>query len=215
MEVILIIVFGLVFLVLFMRFLDYLSNLSNKSNTQGQIKTEITSTQDVKETSVSVQKPTIRSVPAHVERARTGELLERLNDDQIRAIRQEVHHVHHHHVHVTHEVRHKNSSEENKDHTAAVWERLGYQVKAGETYSYKFYGREIFKPHQVEKAGQYRNRIAKSGLSENQLKVKTLGLALVEKTGSKRAAKDILVEDYGFSENTAKYAVGYSGYDDY
>ena len=221
MEVILIIVFGLVILGLFIRFLDYLDNLDNKSNTQGQIRTEITSTQDAKETSVSVQKPTIRSVPAHVERARTGELLERLNDDQIRAIRQivknyyEVHHVHHHHVHVTHEVRHKNSSEEDKDHTAAVWERLGYQVKAGETYSYKFYGREIFKPHQVERAGQYRNRIAKSGLSENQLKVKTLGLALVEKTGSKRAAKDILVEDYGFNENTAKYAVGYRGYDDY
>lgn len=160
----------------------------------------------------NIQNPSSKTPTTQI---KTGELLERLNDDQIRAIRQEVHHVHHHHVHVTHEVRHKNSSEEDKDHTAAVWERLGYQVKAGETYSYKFYGREIFKPHQVERAGQYRNRIAKSGLSENQLKVKTLGLALVEKTGSKRAAKDILVEDYGFSENTAKYAVGYRGYDDY
>lgn len=165
-----------------------------------------------KESLKNIQNPSSKTLTTQV---KTGELLERLNDDQIRAIRQEVHHVHHHHVHVTHEVRHKNSSEENKDHTAAVWERLGYQVKAGETYSYKFYGREIFKPHQVERAGQYRNRIAKSGLSENQLKVKTLGLALVEKTGSKRAAKDILVEDYGFSENTAKYAVGYRGYDDY
>lgn len=160
----------------------------------------------------NIQNPSSKTPTTQI---KTGELLERLNDDQIRAIRQEVHHVHHHHVHVTHEVRYKNSSEEDKDHTAAVWERLGYQVKAGETYSYKFYGREIFKPHQVERAGQYRNRIAKSGLSENQLKVKTLGLALVEKTGSKRAAKDILVEDYGFSENTAKYAVGYRGYDDY
>lgn len=160
----------------------------------------------------NIQNPSSKTPTTQI---KTGELLERLNDDQIRAIRQEVHHVHHHHVHVTHEVQHKNSSEEDKDHTAAVWERLGYQVKTGETYSYKFYGREIFKPHQVERAGQYRNRIAKSGLSENQLKVKTLGLALVEKTGSKRAAKDILVEDYGFSENTAKYAVGYRGYDNY
>ncbi len=131
-----------------------------------------------KESLKNIQNPSSKTLTTQV---KTGELLERLNDDQIRAIRQEVHHVHHHHVHVTHEVRHKNSSEENKDHTAAVWERLGYQVKAGETYSYKFYGREIFKPHQVERAGQYRNRIAKSGLSENQLKVKTLGLALVEK----------------------------------
>jgi hypothetical protein len=45
-----------------------------------------------------------------------------------------------------------------------------------------------------------------------QKRVKALGESLVKKTGYKRVAKDILVRDYGFSENTAKYAVGYSGY---
>lgn len=148
--------------------------------------------------------------------AKTGELLDRENEREIREMpRQEVHHVHH--VHVRHEWASENSNkeDEDKDHTSAVWERLGYQVKAGETYSYKFYGREIFKSHQVVKAGCYRKRIASTSLSEKQIKVKTLGLALVEKTGSKRKAKDILVDEYGFSENTAKYAAGYRGYDDY
>lgn len=52
-------------------------------------------------------------------------------------------------------------------------------------------------------------------LSDKQRSVKALGSSLVSKTGYKRKAKDILVEQYGFSENTAKYAVGYRGYDDY
>ncbi len=52
-------------------------------------------------------------------------------------------------------------------------------------------------------------------LSDRQRSVKALGEKLVEQTGYKRTAKDILVEQYGFSQDTAKYAVGYSGYYDY
>lgn len=144
---------------------------------------------------------------------KTGVLVNDLIEEK-QAPRQEVHHFHH--VRVTHDWAEDNrSSEANKDHTEKVWNKLGYEVKPGETYDYKFYGREMFKPYQVQKIGSYRNRIASPGLSENQLKVKTIGLALVEKTGSKRAAKDILVEKYDFDEETAKYAAGYNGYRDY
>ncbi|MCD8477902.1 MAG: hypothetical protein LRY68_08420 [Sulfurospirillum sp.] len=45
--------------------------------------------------------------------------------------------------------------------------------------------------------------------------MKTLGNALVEKCGSKREAKDILVEKYGFDEDTARYAAGYKGYNNW
>lgn len=154
-----------------------------------------------------------RAMEANKKNIKTGVLV---NDpiEEKQSPRQEVHHYHH--VRVTHDWAEDNrSSEANKDHTEKVWNKLGYEVKPGETYDYKFYGREIFKPHQVQKIGNYRNRIASPGLSENQLKVKTIGLALVEKTGSKRAAKDILVEKYGFDEQTAKYATGYDGYRDY
>lgn len=154
-----------------------------------------------------------RAMQAKKKNTKTGVLV---NDpiEKKQASRQEVHHYHH--LRVTHDCAEDNrSSEASKDHSEKVWNKLGYEVKPGETYDYKFYGREIFKPHQVQKIGCYRNRIASPGLSENQLKVKTIGLALVEKTGSKRAAKDILVEKYDFDEQTAKYAAGYNGYRDY
>ena len=51
--------------------------------------------------------------------------------------------------------------------------------------------------------------------TKNQNKVKALGCSLAKKTGSKKMAKDILVKQYGFDENTAKYAAGYKGYVDY
>lgn len=154
-----------------------------------------------------------RAMKASKKNTKTGVLV---NDpiEEKQAPRQEVHHYHH--VRVTHDWAEDNrSSEANKDHTEKVWNKLGYEVIPGETYDYKFYGKEIFKPHQVQKIGSYRSRIASPGLSENQLKVKTIGLALVEKTGSKRAAKDVLVDKYGFDEETAKYAAGYNGYRDY
>ena len=40
----------------------------------------------------NIQNPSSKTPTTQI---KTGELLERLNDDQIRAIRQEVHHVHH------------------------------------------------------------------------------------------------------------------------
>lgn len=52
-------------------------------------------------------------------------------------------------------------------------------------------------------------------LTPNQRKVKILGAALVERTGSKYIAKEILVNQYDFKENTAKYATGYQGFYDW
>lgn len=110
------------------------------------------------------------------------------------------------------------------DHTAEVWERMGYQVKYGEQPSYKYYGKEIYTPNQVEKCNfpvkqrsldYYKQKVYRSYLSEKQIEIKALGLMLVEQTSSKRQAKDILVNEYGFRENTAKYAVGYDGYRDW
>ena len=144
---------------------------------------------------------------------KTGVLVDKVLEEK-QAQRQEIHQFHH--VRITHDWPENNRySEANKDHTEKVWNKLGYEIIPGETYDYKFYGREIFKPHQVQKIGSYRTRIARLGLTENQLKVKTIGLALVEKTGSKRAAKNILVDKYGFDEDTAKYAAGYNGYRDF
>ncbi|WP_044414187.1 hypothetical protein [Thiomicrospira microaerophila] len=99
--------------------------------------------------------------------------------------------------------------EAHKDHTEAVWNRMGFRVKSGECYAYRYYGREIYSPDQVVSMNDY------SGLSHNQKKVKKIGSALVARTGSKAHAKSILVEQYGFSESTAKYATGYRGYYNY
>lgn len=108
------------------------------------------------------------------------------------------------------------STDENKGHSAKVWKRMGYKVRYGETYSYKFYGNEIFTPDQVERIGSYNEPLRlENGLSKNQKQAKQLGYSLVNKCGSKRKAKDILVEKYGFDENTAKYATGYRGYENW
>ena len=50
------------------------------------------------------------------------------------------------------------SSKELSDHTAKKWKELGYSVKYGERYSYKFYGKEIFTPEQVEKSSSNRKK---------------------------------------------------------
>ena len=93
-------------------------------------------------------------------------------------------------------------------HTSKVWKRLGYEVSYGENYAYKYYGNEIYTEGQVRKVSN-----AYGGqLSSNQKKVKTLGTALVKKSGSKQKAKNILVDHYGFDEDTAKYGAGFRGY---
>lgn len=95
----------------------------------------------------------------------------------------------------------------NDGHTDEEWQRVGLKVK-GKNYSYskKYYS---FKETEPKCYAEF------SGLSPNQRKVKILGGALVSKTGSKRKAKDILVNYYNFEEHTAKYATGYSGYHDW
>lgn len=86
------------------------------------------------------------------------------------------------------------SEDENKDHSEKVWNRLGYQVKPGETYSYKFYGNKIYTPDQVEKIGShYQIKYSETGLTKK----------LLNDTGSKSHAKNILVQNYGLSESKA------------
>lgn len=43
---------------------------------------------------------------------------------------------------------------------------------------------------------------------------KILGDALVKNMQSKRRARDMLISQYAFKNNTAEYAVGYEGYND-
>lgn len=118
------------------------------------------------------------------------------------------------HIHNTTQT---SSDKECKDHTEKIWKELGYCIKSGETCSYKLYGREVFTPEQVVKKGvhAYYPELPGTGRTKNQKKVKALGFSLVKKYGSKRKAKIILIEEYDFDEDTAKYATGYQGYDDY
>lgn len=112
-----------------------------------------------------------------------------------------------------------NSYNELSDHSEKVWKRLGYKIKYGESYAYRMYGKAIYKPHQVERIGTSSQKLlsidSEYGLTKNQAKVKRLGYSLVNKCGSKKIAKDILIEKYDFDEDTAKYAVGYLGYNDW
>lgn len=94
------------------------------------------------------------------------------------------------------------SSEESKGHTEKVWKRLGYSIKYGESYAYKFYGNEIFKPNQVERLSTNRVKYSENGLAQK----------LLSDTKSKKMSKDILVKEYGYSETNAKNLVGYKGY---
>jgi len=57
----------------------------------------------------------------------------------------------HYHVHNTVKVYTDKSSLDNlSDHTKKIWNQMGYDIKYGETYTYKMYGKEIFTPEQVE-----------------------------------------------------------------
>jgi len=59
------------------------------------------------------------------------------------------------------------------------------------------YGNEIYKPDQVEKIGSYQVHYSETGLAKK----------LLDNTGSKSHAKDILVDNYGLSESKAKRLV--------
>lgn len=115
--------------------------------------------EDIDKKAISKALKEISNKDIQTTNVKSGELLDRAKEYEVKEMpRPEVHHHHHHHVHVTYES--KKSNDKNKDHTEAVWKRLGYQIKSGETYSYKFYGREIFTPDQVERVGRYSNRIS-------------------------------------------------------
>ena len=94
------------------------------------------------------------------------------------------------------------SEEESKGHTEKVWKRLGCRVKYGESYTYKFYGNKIYNSDQVEKLSTNRVKYSEDGLVQK----------LLSDTKSKKMAKNILVENYGYSEINAKSLVGYIGY---
>jgi len=86
------------------------------------------------------------------------------------------------------------SKDTSTDHSEKVWNKLGYRIKRGESYSYKFYGNMIFTPDQVEKIGSYKVQYSETGLAKKLLK----------DTGSKSHAKDILVHNYGLSKSKAQ-----------
>ena len=97
-------------------------------------------------------------------------------------------------------------SEELDDHTEKIWNKLGYQIQYGETYAYKMYGKEIFTPEQVVQ------KVTKSTTNYVKYSEKGLVKKLLNNTGSKKITKDILVEEYGYSQSKAKKLVGYREY---
>ena len=95
-----------------------------------------------------------------------------------------------------------NNNQTNKGsggHTKKIWQKLGYKVKYGESYAYKFYGNEIYRPEQVE------------SISTNYVKYSERGLIeeLLRKTKSKYMTQKILVEQYGYPEVKAKKLLNY------
>jgi hypothetical protein len=92
-------------------------------------------------------------------------------------------------------------------HSEKAWGDIGFKVSTKyKTTAKKNY---IFKEVEASNSLRYLH------LTKNQKKVKILGDALVKNTKSKRRARDILINQYNFKNNTAKYAVGYEGYNDW
>lgn len=96
------------------------------------------------------------------------------------------------------------SAEENKDHSEKVWKKLGYRIKRGESYSYRFYGKEIYTPNQVEKIGSYEIKYSPEGLAKK----------LLEDTKSPKHTINILVKNYNMTEYDAKRLVIYKKFND-
>jgi hypothetical protein len=92
-------------------------------------------------------------------------------------------------------------------HSEKAWGDIGFKVSTKyKTTAKKNY---IFKEVEASNSLRYLH------LTKNQKKVKILGDALVKNTKSKRRARDILISQYNFKNNTAEYAVGYEGYNDW
>lgn len=47
--------------------------------------------------------------------------------------------------------RHLKEEKNKKDHTEAVWNRMGYSIRHGERYSYIMYGKKVYTHNQVTK----------------------------------------------------------------
>jgi hypothetical protein len=92
-------------------------------------------------------------------------------------------------------------------HSEKAWGDIGFKVSTKyKTTAKKNY---IFKEVEASNSLRYLH------LTKNQRKVKILGDALVKNTKSKRRSRDILISQYAFKNNTAEYAVGYEGYNDW
>jgi len=92
-------------------------------------------------------------------------------------------------------------------HSEKAWRNIGLKVST----KYKTTAKKNYTFKEVESS----NSLRYLHLTKNQRKVKILGDALVKNTKSKRRARDILISQYAFKNNTAEYAVGYEGYNDW
>ncbi|MBA6292838.1 hypothetical protein H4J58_13240 [Colwellia sp. MB3u-70] len=92
-------------------------------------------------------------------------------------------------------------------HSEKAWRNIGLKVST----KYKTTAKKNYTFKEVESS----NSLRYLHLTKNQRKVKILGDALVKNTKSKRRARDILISQYSFKNNTAEYAVGYEGYNDW
>jgi ABC-type transport system involved in cytochrome bd biosynthesis fused ATPase/permease subunit len=92
-------------------------------------------------------------------------------------------------------------------HSEKAWRSIGLKVST----KYKTTAKKNYTFKEVESS----NSLRYLHLTKNQRKVKILGDALVKNTKSKRRARDILISQYAFKNNTAEYAVGYEGYNDW
>jgi len=92
-------------------------------------------------------------------------------------------------------------------HSEKTWADIGLKVST----KYKTTAKRNYTFKEVDASYSVKYSL----LSKNQRKVKLLGDALVKNTKSKRRARDILISQYNFKNNTAEYAVGYEGYNDW
>ena len=94
-------------------------------------------------------------------------------------------------------------------HTEEIWKDIDFKVRSEcLSYSKKYYSFKEVEP-------KSKNILKYASLTKNQRKVKILGDAILARTKSKKISKKILVKQYGFKEEVAKYAVGYDGYYDW
>jgi hypothetical protein len=93
-------------------------------------------------------------------------------------------------------------------HSLKEWEDIGLKVST----KYKTATKKYYTFNEIEVSAF---TLKYPHLTKNQRKVKILGGALVKRVKSKKRAAQILINQYGFKENTAEYAVGYEGYNDW